>query len=819
MTPRPPLLSVGLLSASLLAYEILLMHLFAIIQFHHFAYMIIGLALLGYGSSGTFLSFFQDRMAKSYSGYYFFWTVLFAVTAVFAFLLAQLVPFNGLELLWDVRQVIFLAVLFLLLLVPFFCGATAIGLTLAVHRQAVAAVYGADLTGAGCGSVLVLLLLFWLFPLRILVVIGGLGFLAAASALVELQVARPVRKLLGCVFLFLLVAAVGLNQPLRPTPYKTLEQYLRIAGTKIVEERVSPLGLLQVLESRNVPLRYAPGLSLVATQEPPEQKGIFINGEGMTVITRAQGELQQLGYLDQMTSALPYHLQKPDRMIILGVGGGQDILQAKYHGVESITGVELNPQFIELLTGKYAGFSGNLLEDPTTTVHLGDMRGYLARSRERFDLVHISLVDAFSPSAAGLYALSEDYVYTIQALQEYIRHLSPTGYLSITRWIKNPPRDSLKLMATAAAALQKEGIGDVGRHLVLIRGWQTSTLLVKRTEFTLDEVGWTKAFCRARSFDIAYTFATSEEETNRFNILHEPVFFRAAGALVGKDAGAFIDDYKYNIRPATDDRPYFHHFFKWTALQEVMELKARGGAALLEAGYLVLLAVLVVAVFLSFLLIMTPLLLFRQRSLGKTLPIARLRVLLYFLVIGISYLFIEIAFIQKFVLFLHHPVYAISVSVAVFLVASGIGSMLVPRWGERLPPQLLIRWVVCGIALIGIGYLFWLGKWFTYASGLPFSGRLLLTAFFIAPLGILMGMPFPLALSSLANHAPGLIPWAWGINGCGSVISSMLATLLAINYGFSSVIVIAVLLYLALIFCFPGPKTTDRHFSTQPAAK
>lgn len=806
MPTRPPLLSVGLLSASLLAYEILLMHLFAIIQFHHFAYMIIGLALLGYGSSGTFLTFFQARMAKNFSGYYLLWTVLFAVTAVLAFLFAQRVPFNGPELLWDVRQVVFLAVLFLLILVPFFCGATAIGLTLAVYRQSVAVVYGSDMMGAGLGSVLILLLLFWLFPVKILVVIGGLGFLAAVSALVELQVARPGLKLLGFAALFLVVAAVGINQPLRPTPYKTLEQYLRIAGTEMVEERVSPLGLLQVLESRNVPLRYAPGLSLVAIQEPPEQKGIFINGEGMTVITRAPDDPRQLSYLDQMTSALPYHLQKPDKMLILGVGGGQDILQAKYHGVESITGVELNPLFIELLTGKYAGFSGNLLEGPGTVIHLGDMRGFLERSREQFDLVHISLVDAFSPSAAGLYALSEDYVYTVEALQEYLRHLSPAGYLSITRWIKNPPRDSFKLVATAAAALQREGIVDVGRHVALIRGWQTSTLLVKKTEFTLAEVGRIKAFCLARSFDIAYTFATTEEETNRFNILYEPVFFRAASTLVGEDANAFIDDYKYNIRPATDDQPYFHHFFRWMALQEVVQLKARGGAALLEAGYLILLAVLVVAVFLSFLLIMTPLLLFRQRSLATALPIARWRVLLYFLAIGIGYLFIEIAFIQKFVLFLHHPVYAISVSVAAFLMASGVGSTLVQRWGTRLPEKLLIRWVVCGIALIGIGYLFWLGKWFTYAAGLPFLGRLLLTALLIAPLGVLMGMPFPLALSSLASHAPGLIPWAWGINGCGSVISSMLATLLAIHYGFSTVIATAVGLYLGLIFCFPVPK-------------
>ncbi|EKD39693.1 MAG: hypothetical protein ACD_75C00320G0002 [uncultured bacterium] len=805
MNVRPPLISVGILSASLLAYEILLMHLFAIIQFHHFAYMIIGLALLGYGLSGTFLAVSRERMEKNYAGFYLLWTALFSLTATFSFFLAQAVPFNGLELFWDPTQILFLAVLFILILIPFFCGATAIGMTLAVCRKSVAVIYGADLVGAGLGSILVIVLLFWIFPARMLVVISGMGCLAAASAILELRLARAGIKMLLLGGIFIMVAVVGVNHTLQPTPYKTLEQYLQIAGTRIVDEQASPLGLLQVLESDKVPLRYAPGVSLVSLQEPPEQKGVFINGEGLSVITRAPEDLRQLGYLDQMTSALPYHLRVPDKVLILGVGGGQDILQAKYHGVHSITGVELNPQMVRLLTGKYAQFSGNLL-GAGIAVHIGDMRGFMEGSRERFDLVHLALVDAFSPSAAGLYALSEEYLYTVEAMQEYIRHLSPQGYLAITRWIKNPPRDSLKLMATAVAALHKAGIGDVRRHLALIRGWQTSTLLVKSSEFSQEEIGRIEAFCQARSFDIAYTFATGEDQANRYNIQSEPLFFQAARALVGEESAAFIEGYKYNLQPAIDDRPYFHHFFRWSALREVLQLKAMGGAALLEAGYLILLAVLVVAVFLSFLLIMMPLFLFRRHSLGQSWPISKRRVFLYFFAIGIGYLFIEIAFIQKFVLFLHHPVYSISASVAAFLVSSGIGSLSVQQWGAHLPAQKLIRVVVAGIALISLCYLFWLGKWFTLAADLPFSGRLVLTAMFIAPLGFLMGMPFPLALASLATHAAGLMPWAWGINGCGSVISSMLATFLAIHCGFKGVIVAAVLLYAAIAFCFPSPK-------------
>jgi spermidine synthase len=519
-------------------------------------------------------------------------------------------------------------------------------------------------------------------------------------------------------------------------------------------------------------------------------------------------DIRGLSYLDWMTSALPYHLRKPDKVAILGVGGGQDILQARYHGVRSITGVELNPQFVELLGVRYGQFSGNLLSAPGVTVHIGDMRGFMEQSLEKFDLIHLALVDAFSPSASGLYALSEDYLYTVEALQEYIRHLSPHGFLSITRWIKNPPRDSLKLMATAVTALRQSGIDDVGHHLALVRGWQTSTLLVKASGFTETEVVRIEEFCQARSFDVAYTFAAREDQTNRYNILAEPIFFQAARALVGEDFAAFIADYKYNLEPATDNRPYFHHFFRWKALREVVELKAMGGAALLEAGYVILLTVILVAAVLSIVLIMTPLILFRGASLGRPGPISKLRVFLYFSAIGIGYLFIEIAFIQKFVLFLHHPVYAISASVAAFLVFSGIGSLLAQQWSTLLPAAKLIRLVAAGIGLISLCYLIWLGKWFALAADLSFSSRLLLTALLIAPLGILMGMPFSLALDSLATHAAGLIPWAWGINGCGSVIGSMLATFLAIHAGFAGVIVVAVFLYLGIVFCFPGPSNT-----------
>lgn len=787
----------------MLAYEILLMHLFSIIQYHHYGYLVIGLALLGYGASGSFLSIGQTWLTAHYHSCYTAAIISFSCCALGGFLLAQHVPFNGQELFWDSLQVFAMALLSLLLLVPFFFGGIAIGLTLMVYQKSAPTIYGADLIGAGLGSLLVIGALFLLFPLDLLVGIFALGLFSAGVAIIELKIQGMRVKIAGLVVLALTLGSFGLFQELKPSSYKSLQQHLRIKGTKVVYERSSPLGLVQVLESSTIPLRHAPGMSLAAGLEPPEQKGVFINGEGLSAIVRAGDDRRKLSYLDLMTSALPYHMRQLDDVAILGIGGGTDILQANYYGVKRITGVELNRQFLELLESKYKDFSGNLLSGDIT-IHLGDIRGFVERSDRSFDLVHLSLVDSFLPSAAGLNGLQVNYLYTVEALQEYLRNLKPEGYLSITRWLKVPPRDGLKLAATAVAALRKSNIQEVDRHLVLIRGWQTVTLLIKRSPFTQVEIDRVETFCRERSFDIGYTFRATALQVNRYNLLTEPFFYEATRALVGEEAESFMQRYKYNLKPPTDDRPYFHHFFKWALFGETVQLRSRGGAALVESGYLILLTVFGVAVILSFVLILVPLLVVKRRGLFSTGVVARHKVLLYFFLIGIGFLFIEIAFIQKFILYLHHPVYAVSTCVAAFLVFGGCGSLLCGYLANIFGTVRVLKAAACVIAVVCLCYLLFIGKILSYTAGLSFGIRVLIGSLIICPLAFCMGMPFPLALSSLSVHAREMIPWAWGINGCSSVISTMGATLVAIHSGYTTVILVAVILYGLVPFVFPA---------------
>src|SRR6202022_1692698 len=309
-------------------------------------------------------------------------------------------------------------------------------------------------------------------------------------------------------------------------------------------------------------------------------------------------------------------------------------------------------------------------------------------------------------AAAGTLSLAESYLYTVEAFAAYLRHLRPGGYLAITRWLKLPPRDSLKLIATALDALARSGVAEPGRQLALLRSWSTTTLIVKNGALSDADIARMRQFAEVRSFDLAYYPGMQRAEANRFNILDQPYFFDGAAALVGPDRAAFLDRYKFDLSPATDDRPYFFDFFKWRALPELLQRRASGGAALLDWGYPILVATLVQAGALSLLLILAPLWFLRGE------PVSGIwRVALYFLAIGLAFLFVEIASIQRFILFLGHPLYATSVVLCGFLVFAGLGSGAVAALERRLtawhiaPGISPLTVAVAGIALVALAYL------------------------------------------------------------------------------------------------------------------
>ncbi len=793
------------MSAAVLAYEVLLMALFSLIQWHHFAYLVVSIALLGFGVSGSLLTFAAPRLAGRFRVFAATQACLFALAALPGFVLAQRLSFNPEELIWDHHQWLRLALVILLLTLPFFFAANLIGMALIEFRNRLSQIYAADLLGAGLGALGIIGILFLLSPSQALIFVSVLGFTAATAVWIECRGrAWPALAALAVTTLFLHQLPASWTEP-RISPYKELSQALRIPGTRVIETRSSPLGVLSVIESPALPLRHAPGLSLNASTEPPPQFGLFTDAGGMTAITRYRGKREELAYLDDMTSALPYHLLQPRNLLVLGAGGGADMLQAIYHAAGHIDAVEINPQVIDLMRSRFAEFSGRLYDHERVDLHHAEARGFLQRGATTYDLIQVPMLDSFASSAGGVHGLNENYLYTIEALQLALSRLETGGFIALTRWIKLPPRDSLKLFATAIEALKLAGVEDISQRLILIRGLQTSTLLIKNGAVSNTDIKHLQAFCKARSFDTAYYPGIPASQANRYNRLESAYFYDAAQALLGDQRDQFLRDYKFNLEPATDDRPFHFHFAKWRSLAELLELRYRGGSALIETGYLTLIATLLLSLALSLLLILLPLLLVRRQQASISISFGKLRVFTYFGALGLGFLLIEISFLQKFILLLHHPLYAAAVVLASFLIAAGFGSAFAQAFAGTLHARRINAYAVLIITLLGIAYLLLLGPLMQFAAGWALFPRILLSITLISPLGFCMGIPFPLGLSSISIGEAPLTAWAWGINGCASVISAVLASLLAIHFGFNIVILAAITCYLVAAASYPIP--------------
>ena len=794
LPPRLLLVAVGLIAAAALGYEILLMRLFSIVQWHHFAYMMISLALLGYGASGTFLALTRDWLLPRFGAAFTANAALFGGASVLCFASAQAVPFNALEILWNPRQWGYLALIYGLLTPPFFFAANCVGLAFQRYRHAIGRVYAADLWGAGAGAVAIIALLFLLSPLQALTAQACLAFLAAALGWYGLGL-HPREWILLPLAAGPLLGGLVVWSGLSPQPveYKSLIQALRVMGSEPVLERSGPLGLLSVVRSPQVPFRHAPGLSMASPAAVPEQLAVFTDGEAMTAIQHWDGRRDSLAYLDYLPSALPYHLlPAPAEVLVLGAGGGGEVLQAIYHRAARIDAVELNPQLIGLVRNEFAEFAGQVYRRPEVYVHLAEARGFVAASWQRYDLIQLSLLDAFTTSAAGLYGLNESYLYTVEALQAYLAHLRPGGYLALTRWVRLPPRDEAKLFATAVEALRRSG-QDPASRMAWIRGWQTSTLLVKNGELTGPDLATLRRFASERFFDPVWHPGMTAAEANVYNVLKKPYGFDAAQALLGPARQDFIAHYKFDIRPATDDRPYFFQFFRWPILAEALSLRGAGGLALLDPAYPVLLATLIQAVVLSVLCILLPLKAFGRAADTAVPRRRRIRILAYFGLVGLAFMGTEMVYIQKFILYLAHPLYAVAVVLAGFLLFAGLGSRLAANSRNRAGDA--ITRAVLAIALISVLYLTLLPSLFEASLTLPPPARIVLVLALIAPLAFFMGMPFPLGLQELAEDFQPCLPWAFGINGCASVVAAILAMLLAIHFGHVAVLLLALLLY------------------------
>lgn len=817
---NPYFLSVALIAGSIIAYEITLVRLFSIAQWHHFAHMIISLALLGFSASGTAISLAQswlignwgesDGVGQRFHKTYTICGLLYTISVVGCFVLHQYVPFNPLMLVWQPSQALSIFALYLILSVPFFFGAACICLALLQFAGNVNRLYFFDLFGSGIGALGVIVTMYLIPPAHCLTLIAAIGFcgvLVANWGSWRTQHRRLSASIAGCAAVFI---GYLLFNPIsiKISPYKGLSSTLNFPDAQILNERHSPLGVLHVVHSDLI--RMVPGLSLTTQHPIQPQLGIFTDADAMTAITDFRNDLSKLGYLGDTTSALAYHLVESPRVLVLGAGGGGDVLTALYHGVTSVDAVELNPQVLELVGQEHADFAGHIYAPDSpypVKVHVAEARGFIRGAQQQYDLIQIALLDSVSASAAGTHALSESYLYTVESIIDLYQHLTPGGIISITRWLKTPPRDMIRLFATTVEAL--EGIDGVipAQQLAMIRGWRTGTLLIKRGDFAVADRAKIQDFCNRRSFDVAYYPQMPAAEANRYNQLGDPIYFRAAQAILSDNRQQFYDGYPFNIRPTTDNRPYFFQFLRFDSLIQMIRTVGRSAIPFIEWGYLLLIATLIQAVLAGLVLILIPLFFLKRGDTFHATHNSRFtapfresetwRTFGYFLSLGVGFMFIEMSFIHKFLLLLANPTYAVAVVLCAFLLFAGLGSLFslkLTKIGRlRRHPTAAAIGILSVLALLYLQLLPPVFHRFLASSDLL---KIIVSIGLIAPLAFFMGMPFPLGIDWLQKHQPHLIAWAWGINGYASVVSAILATCLAIAFGFNTVILLAVGVYL-----------------------
>ncbi|MDX1811011.1 MAG: SAM-dependent methyltransferase, partial [Gammaproteobacteria bacterium] len=626
----------------------------------------------------------------------------------------QNLSFNPLELFWDQTQWLALFGLYVLLMFPFFFAANCVGLVLLTYRYQINFSYAADLSGAALGAIGIVFILNWFFVEVSLQILVFCIALTAVISVLELKI-NPRYIIIAMLMMALPWLLPKSWVDLHPSEYKSLSQALNISGAHLLTEKSSPLAELSVVENQKILFRHAPGLSLSSSNIPGEQLGVFFDADSMSVITRFDGDLTKLAYLQDMTSALPYHLLQNPQVLILGAGGGTDVLQAMYHKARQIDAVELNQQMAELVLHDFADYAGNIYSNKNVNLHIAEARSFLQSSQTKYDLIQMALMDTFATSAAGLHALNESYLYTVEAMKLYLSRLTDNGYLAITRWVKLPPRDTLKLVLTARLALQQLGVSRPEQHISLIRSWNTTTLIVKKAAFTRSDTEIIVNFSRSRSFDIAYYPGINETETNQFNILPQPYFYQGTTALLSNNYQEYLANYKYDLQAATDDKPYFFNFLKWQTLYEILQLPAKQGLPLIEWGTIILIATFFQAIFASIIFILLPLWLHFRKQTSTSQEKHKSFTFNYFVLLGFAFMFIEIAFIQRFVLFLGHPTYAIAVVLTGFLLFAGIGSAYCKKWRGSYA----IKIATIGILVSVLMYIAILPGIFNWGMNLP----------------------------------------------------------------------------------------------------
>jgi len=751
--------AVVLVTASTTAYELLLVRLFGVEQFHHFASMAIGVALLGSGVSGTVSALFPPEGPAAATRLR--WAAAGTALALWASpWAAHAVDVEPTQLAWSASQWLRLAALVVVLALPFAAGGLATLTALVLEPSRTGGIYGASFAGGAVGVALALAVLFILPPAQALllppVLAGGAAVLLGGrrTALAGLAAVAG-----GCLFL------TSLWSP-RLTPYKGLPQISAMPGARKVAERTGPLGWVVALEAPS--FRLAPGLSLNFRGDFPRQSVLLVDGDVAGAATDLRTPASA-ALADALPTSLPHALGPLDKVLLFGAGGGLELKAALARG----SAVTLEPDGALLRLARQLGPLDSA-EARRAEDRIGDPRSLLAGSGEKFDLISLAPSAGQGASVGGVRALDADFLHTAEAYQLYLRHLSPRGMLAVTAWVSVPPRESVRTVLTAAEALRRV-TGAPPRGLVIARSWGTVTVLARPAGFTPDEVARLRTFARARGVDLDWPPAAQAEPP--INVLDDPSLVQAAAAASGESpqaAARFAAAYPFEVAPVGDDRPYPHHFLRPSAALAFLRTARGTWLPFAEWGPIAVAATVVQAMLVSALLLLLPAALWARRARADVrLP----RLLGFFSALGFAYVAAEMAAIQELSLLLGHPVYSVATVLTALLACSGLGS----AWSDRLAPARGPRTCAVLTVLFLAGALALLAAVHRLQPAPP-AVRVAAALGFLAPAAFLMGVPFPLGLRTFAVGS-GPLAWAWAANGFASVVAAPLSALIALEGG------------------------------------
>jgi hypothetical protein len=798
---RLDLIAVGFISGTLLMTELALTRIFSVVMYYHFAFLAISIALFGLSASGVFAYVFRRRLDAQPTGRLLArQSIVYAVCTVAALFVLVRVRVG---LNYSPRNLMLMLAIYALAALPFFTGGLVITLAISRLSSRINAVYAADLLGAAAGCVLLIPLLNWL---------GAPGVVLTAAALAVAAgvafVSRQDRLRYGTAGALLM--ALPLAAQFSGAATFDVTDTKGHQGDRVLFSKWNSFSRIGVYERPHGDWSLSPAYR----GSVPETRFMDIDSAASTPILRVRPDMSDADYLRYELTALAYHLKEAPASplrgspaaagteasgpgsdgeaadttagftaLVIGPGGGRDLVSALVFGASRVDAVEINPIIADdVMRDQFRDYSGRIYDHPRVHVTVDDGRSFVRRTDRRYDVIQASLVDTWAATAAGAYTLTENTLYTVEAFSDYLDHLTDDGVLSITRWVF----DGLRLVSLAQEACEARG-WDAQSRLAVIQHDRVATLLLKKTPFTAAEVTTLRETADRLGFKVLYVpghqpAARSAAESGS----EEAVADDYASLVTTSDRAAFYARYPQDIRPTTDDRPFFFHT---TKLRDQFQV-AFGRSMLFGNGLSALLTLMGISAALVVLFVLGPLVVT-----GGATARGWLAWLFYFGSLGAGFMLIEVAILQRFVLLLGHPVYSLTVTLFSLLLGTGVGAAL----SRTIPDSRVVRTTsitLAAIAVLGVLCLTMIAPMIAWA--IPFSRpvRIVLAIAAIVPLGMVLGIPMPAGLRLLRQRAPEMVTWAWGMNGALSVVGATLAIFIAMNWGFQATLLASAGAYL-----------------------